>query len=358
MIALASSCLKIQIRKSVRSCSNVAFLIFMGIMFLGSSHFYVQIEKLYYRVRIFERLGKWFVFVTCVFLFVSVIHFISKERFKKLFIISEKIFKWTVWLGFSGFTIGLGMRWVLANHAPWSNQYECMVFGAWASLLAGITLTRHSRLPMICGSLLAGIVLLIAHTSSIDPSFSPLPPVLKSKLMIIHVSIAITSYGFFSVGTVLALSNLSVLALPISRKDNFFLLKVSKWSKITEQALWIGLLLITLGSILGSIWANEAWGRYWGWDPKESWTLILILSYAMVLHLRFIIHSHWRYWLNVWALFAFGGLLMTYFGVNRFFSGMHAYGGKSNSQFPLIVFWILGIWIALSFLAYRNRKRI
>ncbi len=358
MIKQKFSHIKNQIRKTIEFPFNVFLIIFIGMMCLGSSAFYPQIEKFYYSARIFQRLGKWFIFVTAVFLCMNVIRYIFKNQFEKLLLFQEKLFKWAIWLGFSGFTIGLGLRWFLAGHAPWSNQYECMVFGAWATLLAGISLSRHSRLPITCGSLLAGIVLLIAHIPSIDPSFSPLPPVLKSKLMITHISIAMASYGFFSVGTVLALSNLSVLALPISRKDNLLLLKFSKWSKIAEQALWIGLLLVTMGSILGAIWANDTWGRYWGWDPKESWSLIMILSYAMLLQLRFVLRSRLTYWFNVLVLPAFGTVLMTYFGVNRFFSGMHAYGGESNPQFPFIVFWILGIWIALSFLAYRNRKRI
>jgi len=176
--------------------------------------------------------------------------------------------------------------------------------------------------------------------------------------MVTHVSIAITGYGFFSVGTALAFCNLLVLALHFFGKENNLGKKVLIRSKITEQALWFGLLLITLGSILGSIWANEAWGRYWGWDPKESWTLILILTYVLVLNLRLVIRHHWAYWLNVWSLFAFGALIMTYFGVNRFFSGMHTYGGQKGIQFTLILFWFIGIWIALSFLAYRNREII
>ncbi|MEJ2568515.1 MAG: cytochrome c biogenesis protein CcsA, partial [candidate division WOR-3 bacterium] len=127
--------------------------------------------------------------------------------------------------------------------------------------------------------------------------------------------------------------------------------------KITEQALWTGLLLIAIGCILGAIWANETWGRYWGWDPKESWTLILILSYTLILNLRLVMRSHWSYWLNVWACFAFGALLMTYFGVNMFFSGMHTYGGEGDFPFLFMVISLPVIWIALSLLAYRNRKR-
>ncbi len=346
------------IRKSVGSFSSVILLCLLGIMCLGSSPFHVQIEKLYYSVRIFERLGKWFVVVVGIFLLMSAMRFWSKNRFEKLFPILEKLFQLAVWFGFLGFTIGLGIRWYLSGHAPLSNKYESMVFAAWASLLAGIILARHSRLSMICGSLLSGIVLLMAHTPSVDPTISPLAPVLKSKWLILHVSIAIVSYGFFAVGTAMAFCNLSALAFPVSGKENSFLRRVSIWSKITEQALWIGIFLLAVGCILGAIWANETWGRYWGWDPKEAWTLIVILSYAMLLHLRFVLRSHWTYWLNVWALFAFWSLLMTYFGVNRFFSGMHTYAGERQAQFPFMVFWILGIWITLSFLAYRNRKRI
>lgn len=350
--------LETEIGKYARPLSFVILLFFPVIMCLGSSAFHAQTEKFYYHIRIFELSGKWFLFVTGAFLFISGIRFLSKNRFKKLFPISGRLFRWAVWLGFLVFTIGLGIRWFLAGHAPWSNKYESMVFAGWASLLAGIVLSRNSRLPMICGSLLSGIVLLMAHTSSIDSTISPLPPILKSKWLILHVSIAIVSYGFFAVGTAMTFLNLSLLALPIPKRETRYVARVTTWSKITEQAFWSGLYLLTIGCILGSIWANESWGRYWGWDPKEAWSLIVILSYVMVLHLRLVIRSYWTYWLNVWAFFAFGCLLMTFFGVNRFFSGMHTYAGQRESGFPFIVFLILGIWIALSLLAYRNRKRI
>jgi len=338
--------------------NRVGFLLLslMILLCMGSS-FHSKIEELYYNFRIFERIGKWFLSVTGFFLLIVIGRFAFKKRFRKIFSILESIFPWATWIGFLAFTGGLGMRWILSGHAPLSNQYESMVLAAWTSLLAGIAMSRHSRIPLICGSLLAGIVLLMAHMPTIDASISPLPPVLKSKLMITHVSIAITGYGFFAVGSLLALFNLLVMAFPASHGENRLSGDVRRWSKITEQALWIGLFLITIGGILGSIWANESWGRYWGWDPKESWTLILILSYAVVLNLRFVIRSHWTYWLNVWALFAFGALLMTYFGVNRLFSGMHAYGGKREGHFPLMFFWIVGIWVVLSIMGYRNRKR-
>ncbi len=347
--------LETEVRRSGGSRFGIIIICLMVIISLCSSAFHVQIQELYHRFQILKWLGKWFVLVSCFFLLMSLIRFTFKNRFERLFPIVGKILQCAIWLGFLIFTIGVVIRWVFMNQAVWNMKYECMVFAGWASLLAGIALARHSRLPMICGSLLAGIVLIVAHTPSMYLAGFPLPPVLKSRWFILHVSTAMASYGFFSIGTTIAFLNLLTLSFPISRKENHFLRGVYTWSKITEQALWIGLLLLSIGSILGAIWANETWGQYWGWDPKESWTLIVILSYALVLNLRFILHSHWKYWFNVLALPAFGTLLMTYFGVNILFSGMHSYGGGGG--FPLVVLWIVGVWITLSLLAYRNRTR-
>ncbi len=347
-----------EIRKSGRFCSNVILLCLVGIMCLISLVFHVQVEKLCQHLSILEQLGKWLVLVAAIFLLISVMRFVFQDRFKKIFPVVEKIFQWAVWLGFLVFTIGLNVRWISAGHTSWSIKYESMIFSAWASLFAGIALSRHSRLPMLFGSFLSGIVLIMSHMPSINYSVSPLHPILKSRWFVIHVSTAIVSYGFFAIGIAVAFLSLLALAFNISGKENRFLRKLPPWSKITEQALWIGLLFLSIGTILGSVWANETWGQYWGWDPKEAWTLIVILSYSLVLHLRFLLRSHWIYWFNVWVFPAFGTLLMTYIGVNIFFSGMHTYGREGGSQFPLMVFLFIGIWIALSLLAYRNRQRI
>jgi len=347
-----------EIRKSEWSRFSIIFLCLMMVICLGSLVFHVQIEEFYNRFRILQWLGKWFVFLPLVFLIMSLVRFAFKNRFEKIFPTLKKIFQWAIWLGFLIFTIGVLIRWFFMDYAQWSMKYECMVFAGWASLLAGIVLSRQSRLPIICGSLLAGIVLIVAHTPSIYVTGSALPPVLNSKWFLLHVSTAIASYGFFTVGTTLAFLNLLTLAFTISGKENRLLRGISTWSKITEQALWIGLLLLAIGSILGAIWANETWGQYWGWDPKESWSLIVILFYALVLHLRFVVSCNWRYWFNILVFPAFGTMLMTYFGVNMFFLGMHTYSGETGSQFPLIIFWIAGGWVTLSLLAYRNRRRI
>ena len=347
-----------EIRDSAEGRLNIFLLCVMGVIFLLSLAFHLKIEEFYSRFHILPLLGKWFVFVTCIFLLIKLILFAFKDSLKKIFPTFIKIFQWAVLLGFLLFTIGVAIRWIFMDYTDWSMKYECMMLSGWASLLAGITLSRHSRIPMICGCLLAGSVLIVSHLPSIYSSGSTLPPVLRSRWFIIHVSTAIASYGFFAVGTIMALLIILILAFTFSKKENHFLRRISVWSKITEQALWIGLLLLAFGSILGAIWANETWGRYWGWDPKESWSLIVILSYALVLNLRFVVSTNWRYWFTILAFPAFGTMLMTYFGVNMFFSGMHTYSGETGSQFPLIIFWIVGGWITLSFFACRNRRRI
>lgn len=347
-----------EIRKSEWSRLNVISLCLMGIIFLGSLAFHVQIQEMYYHFQIFKWLGRWFILISCIFLFISLIRFAFKNRLERILPTLKKIFQWAVLLGFLIFTIGVVIHWVFMDYASWSMKYECMVLAGWASLLAGVALSRYSRIPLICGSLLSGIVLIVSHMPSIYIGGSALAPVLRSRWFILHVSTAIASYGFFTVGTIMAFLNLLTLAVPISERKADTLSGVSFMSKITEQSLWIGLLLLAVGSVLGAIWANETWGRYWGWDPKESWSLIVILFYALVLNLRFVVSSNWRYWFNVLAFPAFGTMMMTYFGVNMFFSGMHTYSGETGNRFPLIIFWIIGGWVILSLLAYRNRRRI
>jgi len=319
------------------------------------SSFRTCMEKIYFHGQILERLGRWLIGIGCGFLWIGLMRFGFKTRFKKLFPKLALLFHIAIWLGFLALTSGLGIRWYLSGHPPLANKYESMLFFAWASLLAGIVLSRHSSLPMICGSLFSGLVLLLAHGPSVDASLSPLAPVLKSKWLLFHVSTALASYGFFAIGTLLAFFNILVLALPVSKKENRFLPGVSLWASIVEQALWLGLFFIILGTVLGAIWANETWGRYWGWDPKEAWTLIVLLTYAILLHLRYVVQN-WPYWLNVLAFPSFGTVLMTYWGVNVFFSGMHAYGREGEASFPWVIVWILGIWGIFSIFAYRNRK--
>jgi ABC-type transport system involved in cytochrome c biogenesis permease subunit len=129
---------------------------------------------------------------------------------------------------------------------------------------------------------------------------------------------------------------------------------VKELSIINEMSVIIGLALMTIGTFLGAVWANVSWGRYWGWDAKETWALVTVIVYAIVLHLRLI-----RRWDNIWlfnltSIVAFASVLMTYFGVNYFLSGMHSYG-QTGSMGNLFVYLLLVVAIIV-FLAFKSRK--
>jgi ABC-type transport system involved in cytochrome c biogenesis permease subunit len=133
-----------------------------------------------------------------------------------------------------------------------------------------------------------------------------------------HVSVIMAAYGFFGLSTLASLTYLLMYPfVPSGRNANL--------SIINEMSLHIGLVLMTIGTFLGAIWANESWGRYWGWDPKETWALITIVTYAALLHLRFLSRFRSERLFHLFTIFAFATVLMTYFGVNYYLSGMHSY---------------------------------
>jgi len=120
--------------------------------------------------------------------------------------------------------------------------------------------------------------------------------------------------------------------------------------------LIIGLFLLTVGNFLGGIWANESWGRYWGWDAKETWAAVTILIYASVLHLRFIPKLNSPFVFNMASLWAYFSVLMTYFGVNYYLSGLHSYAAGEAVPIPSWVPWSIAVLAVLTVLASRNRK--
>ena len=124
---------------------------------------------------------------------------------------------------------------------------------------------------------------------------------------------------------------------------------------INEIALIIGLAAITIGNFLGGVWANESWGRYWGWDPKETWAYVSIVVYAIVVHLRFIKPLSTPFVFATASLLAFSSILMTYFGVNFYLSGMHSYATGDPVPIPTWVYYVLTLVILSIVLAYRNK---
>lgn len=250
------------------------------------------------------------------------------------------IIKTLIVLGSVGYLLqflGLVGRWYISGHAPWSNGYEAIVFISWVGITAGLVLYKNSNaLIPASGFMVAVIMMGFAHGgSALDPQITPLVPVLKSYWLIIHVAIITASYGFFGLSFVIAV--ICLIFYILASKKHYQLRHNSTIKELTivsEMSLHIGLFALTVGTFLGGIWANESWGRYWSWDPKETWALISIMIYAFVVHMRLVpgLRGAWAY--HTAAMFAISSVIMTYFGVNYYLSGLHSYAAGDPIPVP------------------------
>ena len=127
---------------------------------------------------------------------------------------------------------------------------------------------------------------------------------------------------------------------------------------INHKTLILGVIFLTIGTFLGAVWANESWGRYWGWDPKETWSLITIIVYTVVTHARLVKNMNGIFVFNVLSVYAFFSVLMTYFGVNYYLSGLHSYAGGDPVPIPTFVYVSIGLLITLSLLSWVNHKNM
>jgi cytochrome c-type biogenesis protein CcsB len=255
-------------------------------------------------------------------------------------------------------TYGMIMRWYLSGHAPWSNGYEALVLVSWSSLLAGFSFMRYSKITLAATALLAFFTLMTAGHSSYDPQLTNLQPVLKSYWLIIHVATLTISYGFLGLGFVLGLFNMGIYLVKNPKNATRLSLISKELTHINEMNLTIGLLLATVGTFLGGVWANESWGRYWGWDAKETWALIITIVYTIILHLRLAPKMKGEYVFNLASIFGFGSVLMTFIGVNYYFTkGMHSYASGETPVFPMWA-WItiLGLVTFIVAAGIRQRK--
>ncbi|MCX6230114.1 MAG: cytochrome c biogenesis protein CcsA [Bacteroidetes bacterium] len=276
-----------------------------------------------------------------------VLAFIDNVRIKKSKIISLSLNILTVilMLAFLYHTIGMGLRWYITGHAPWANGYEALILVAWGSLIAGFGFVKYSKLTLAATALLAFFMLMTASHSSYDPQLTNLPPVLKSYWLIIHVATLTISYGFLGLGFILGLMNLFIYLFKNQKNAGHLDLLIAENSYIIEMNLIIGLMLATLGTFLGAVWANESWGKYWGWDAKETWALIIVITYSIVIHMRFVPKLNTKYAFNVASVLGFSSVMMTFVGVNYYLSkGMHSYGAGETPVFPL---WAWGTIFAI-----------
>jgi cytochrome c-type biogenesis protein CcsB len=258
---------------------------------------------------------------------------------------------------FVAHTTGLAIRWYVSGRAPWSNGYESMIYIGFTTVLAGLIFTRKSLGGLTATSILASTILMVAGLSWLDPEITPLVPVLKSYWLTIHVSLEAGSYGFLMLGAIIGLLNLVLMIFLTPSNEARITRTIKEMSYISEMTLYGGLIMVSTGTYLGGVWANESWGRYWGWDAKETWALVTTLVYAFILHMRFIPGLRGNYAFSVASLFGFASVMMTYFGVNYYLSGLHSYAAGDPVPMPPSVYYTAAVFTTISLLAYWRHSK-
>ncbi|MGM0496797.1 MAG: c-type cytochrome biogenesis protein CcsB [Bacteroidota bacterium] len=314
----------------------------------------VKAELLYYKLNVFEKLFPFYATIGLLFIIVLMFNIVNGKNTYSIII---KIFTILLAFGFLFHTAGLVLRWYISGHAPMSNGYESMLFVSWATILAGFLFSRRSKLTLAATSILAALTLLVAHMSFMDPEITNLVPVLKSYWLTLHVSIITASYGFLGMGAILGIFVMILYSVLNQSNYQRIIDTIKNLTTINYKTLTLGLYLLTIGTFLGAIWANESWGRYWGWDPKETWSLISIIVYSFVIHSRNIPGLKTMFAFNTFSLFAVGSILMTYFGVNHYLSGLHSYAGGDPVPVPVFVYLSAGLLIGLAIFAWQNKRR-
>lgn len=301
----------------------------------------IQAEIVYNKLDVFNRLYTYYALVG-VLLFVVLL--LQIFRGSEVLRAAAYFFKGTIILFFIWHTAGLVLRWYISGHAPWSDAYESILYVSWATMGIGLALGRKSELTVAASAFVTAMLLWIAHQSWVDPAIANLVPVLDSYWLMIHVAVIVGSYGPFTVGMILGVVALLLIVLTTATNKRRMALHLKELTLVNELALTIGLVMLTIGNFLGAQWANESWGRYWGWDPKETWALISIMVYAFVLHMRLVpgLRSRWTF--NFASIVAFASIMMTYFGVNFYLVGLHSYASGDPAITPSFV-WYLGLGV-------------
>lgn len=312
-------------------------------------------ELLLNKLDVFSRLRNYYGILSL--LFISIFLFVVVKQ-------SKNRAKWTKYAfyamvaGFVFHTIGLALRWYISGRAPWSNGYESMIYIGWTTMLAGTLFSRRSLGGLAATATLAATILLVAGMSWLDPEITPLVPVLKSYWLTIHVSLEAGSYGFLLLGAVIGMLNLLLMILLNNKNKVNITRAIKELTIISEITLLGGLTMVSIGTYLGGVWANESWGRYWGWDAKETWALVTVLVYAFILHMRFIPKMQSIFAYNFASLFGFATVIMTYFGVNYYLSGLHSYAAGDPVPIPPQVYYTALTLAALSIAAYLKYKKV
>lgn len=314
----------------------------------------VKAEITYNRMMIFDRLSNYFGLAGFVMLILSFMNLFKTRSWVDK---AMKVFYILIVVFFVFQTLGLGMRWYISGRAPWSNGYESMIYISWVTVLAGLIFSRKSQMTIAATSILASIILMVAHLSWMDPEITNLVPVLKSYWLTIHVSVITASYGFLALGALLGFINLVLMILKTPSNFSRLQQRIKELNYINERTVIIGLYLLTIGTFLGGVWANESWGRYWGWDPKETWALVTVLVYTYIVHMGYTPGMKTDYSFSLATLIGYSAVIMTYFGVNYYLSGLHSYAAGDPVPVPSFVYYTVAIITSVAIWAYINERK-
>jgi cytochrome c-type biogenesis protein CcsB len=334
----------------------------------------VEAEILYNKYDVFKKLFSWYLYAGLLMFVFAIIQIFNSRKWVN---VALNIFRWIIGILFLVHTAGLIARWYISGHAPWSNAYESVIYVAWATMFFGLAfgfgyklnltwwllsklsfVKPRSELVLASTAFVAAMVLMVAHWNWTDPEIGNLVPVLNSYWLMIHVAVIVGSYGPFTLAMILGI--VAMILMLFTNKGNKAKMKlnIKELTYVNEMALTIGLVMLAIGNFLGGQWANESWGRYWGWDPKETWALVSIMVYAFVIHMRFVpaLRGTWIY--NFFSVLAFASILMTYFGVNFYLTGLHSYA-TGELRTPMYFVWIaLGVFILGGFSYMQYRKHL
>ena len=314
----------------------------------------IELEISYNKIQPFQQLAKYYGFASLLLIiFVLWQIFSSKKWINR----TVKILIVVIVGLFIAHTLSLLSRWYISGNAPWTNAYESIIFVAWATMLFGLLIGKKSALTITAATFLAAITLAFAHQNWLDPEIANIQPVLNSWWLLVHTSIIVASYGPLSLGMILGVFALILMVFTTEKNKNKMDLNIKEITIINEMAITVGLVMLTIGNFLGGMWANESWGRYWGWDPKETWALISIMIYGFVLHMRLIPGLRGRLSFNFASAFAYLSIMMTYFGVNFYLSGLHSYASGDQSVTPKEAYIYIATLVLLTvFASFKNKK--
>lgn len=314
----------------------------------------INTEVIYNKLDIFNHLYRLYAVVGILMFFVLIFQ-IFKDR--SVWRIASYFLKGTIFILFLWHTAGLILRWYISGHAPWSNAYESILYVSWATMGMGLLFARKSDMTIAASAFVTAMLLTVAHLNWVDPAISNLVPVLDSYWLMVHVAVIVASYGPLAVSMILGFVSLLLMIFTNKKNRDRMDINIRELTIINELSMTVGLVMLTIGNFLGGQWANESWGRYWGWDPKETWALISIMVYAFVIHTRLVPVLRGKWTFNFLSVISFGSIMMTYFGVNYYLVGLHSYGQSGAAAITPDYIWYIALGAlilgGISFWRYR-----